>query len=129
MGNPFAKDVKGHLVGNLLNPSGTVPEKLGGRTGSTLPEINMFAPENRPSQKVTIVFQPSTLRCDSLVSRRVHFYENVATVLPFSTAVFSCSSPSIQLASNEPLNLPWDAKPLPGYKKNASNRDDRNPWW
>ena len=37
----------------------------------TLPETNIFAPENRPSQKETIVFQPSIFRCELLVSGRV----------------------------------------------------------
>ena len=36
----------------------------------TLPETNI-APENRPSQKETIVFQPSISRCKLLVSGRV----------------------------------------------------------
>ena len=36
----------------------------------TLPETNI-APENRPSQKETIVFQPSIFRCELLVSGRV----------------------------------------------------------
>ena len=36
----------------------------------TLPRTNV-APENRPSQKETIVFQPSIFRCKLLVSGRV----------------------------------------------------------
>ena len=36
---------------------------------NTLPETNM-APENRPSQKETIVFQPSIFRCKQAVSGR-----------------------------------------------------------
>ena len=35
----------------------------------TLPETNI-APENRPSQKETIVFQPSNFSCELLVSGR-----------------------------------------------------------
>ena len=37
----------------------------------TLPETNVFAPEKRPSQKETIVFQPSIFRRELLVSGRV----------------------------------------------------------
>ena len=36
----------------------------------TLPETNI-APENRPSQKEGLVFQPSIFRCELLVSGRV----------------------------------------------------------
>ena len=36
----------------------------------TLPETNKFAPEKRPSQKETIVFQPSIFRCQLAVSFR-----------------------------------------------------------
>ena len=43
----------------------TRPNKQG-----TFPETNIV-PENRPSQKETIVFQPSIFRCELLVSRRV----------------------------------------------------------
>ena len=35
---------------------------LGGNL-ETLPETNIFAPENRPSQKENGVFQPSIFRC------------------------------------------------------------------
>ena len=42
------------------------PTKLG-----TLPETNIFAPENRPSQKERIVFQRSIFRCELLVWMRV----------------------------------------------------------
>ena len=37
---------------------------------STLPETNI-AHTNRPSQKETIIFQPSIFRCELLVSERV----------------------------------------------------------
>ena len=37
---------------------------------NTLPETNQNAPENRPSQKETIVFQPSIFRCKLAVSFR-----------------------------------------------------------
>ena len=37
----------------------------------TLPKTKQTAPENRPSQKETIVFQPSFFRCELLVSGRV----------------------------------------------------------
>ena len=36
----------------------------------TLPETSKFAPEKRPSQKETIVFQPSIFRCQLAVSFR-----------------------------------------------------------
>ena len=39
---------------------------------NTLPETNgEFTPENRPSQKEMIVFQPSIFRCELLVSGSV----------------------------------------------------------
>ncbi len=38
----------------------------------TLPKTNQNASENRPSEKETIVFQPSIFRCELLVSGRVY---------------------------------------------------------
>ncbi len=41
---------------------------------NTLPKTNSTAPENRPSEKETIAFQPSIVRCKLLVSGRVSSY-------------------------------------------------------
>ncbi len=45
--------------------------------GFTLPETNI-APENRQSQKETIVFQPSIFRCELLVSGRVNGVKEIS---------------------------------------------------
>ena len=55
--------------------------------GTTLPETNI-APENRPSQKETIVFQPSILRCYVSFKEGIQYHTKVDLLVSPSDVTF-----------------------------------------